>query len=175
MMPQLFVSDLRAGLVAKACADLDAFPFTESVDKPIIYSPCAMGQVVNATNVDTMAYPIICGSANNQLLDDSYAEILQKNGVLYCPDFLANAGGVIAGAGDIEGWTTDMIIERCEGLGELLLNVFTIAKSKNITPLEAAIMLAIAEIINRITFHAMVSNQVCNTVARFPFAQHAED
>jgi glutamate dehydrogenase/leucine dehydrogenase len=54
-----------------------------------------MGQVVSARNVHTVRFPIICGSANNQLIQDNYAEILQRNGVFYVPDYLANSGGVI--------------------------------------------------------------------------------
>src|SRR5258708_18449511 len=54
-----------------------------------------MGQVVSARNVHSIRLPIICGSANNQLIQDDYAEILQQNGVLYAPDYLANAGGAI--------------------------------------------------------------------------------
>ena len=53
-----------------------------------------MGQVITAENVNTVRYSIICGSANNQLVHDEYADVLKARDILYCPDYLANAGGV---------------------------------------------------------------------------------
>jgi glutamate dehydrogenase/leucine dehydrogenase len=88
--------------VVKAVEEFSAKQFTEDVvDNITLYAPCAMGQVVSARNVHSIRFPIICGSANNQLIQDDYAEILQQNGVLYAPDYLANAGGAINVAAEI--------------------------------------------------------------------------
>jgi leucine dehydrogenase len=139
----LYVSDLRPEAIKEA-EEFGAREITEDDKRFIeIYSPCAMGQVINDTNVNSTKYSIICGSANNQLVDESYAEILQNNGVIYVPDYLCNSGGVINAAMEI-GVEFDQ--EACEkatdAIGDKLLEVFAIAKEENITPLAAANKLA---------------------------------
>ena len=140
--PNLYVSDIRQEVVTDALG-YNALEIAET-DKRFmaVYAPCAMGQIVNASNVNDIRFPIICGSANNQLTDDSYAEILQKNGVLYCPDYLANAGGVITAAGELEGWSEEEVIDRCVGIGDTMEAVFEMADHEKITPLAAAHRLA---------------------------------
>ncbi len=144
---QLYVSDLRPDVVKHACDTLGAREITEADKRFIaIYAPCAMGQIVNDTNLNTTRYSIICGSANNQLVHDEYAKVLQDNGVLYCPDYLVNAGGVITADGEIEKWTDEKVIEHCSNLGDQLLKCFEMADEgvmgQKITPLAAANMLA---------------------------------
>ena len=60
-----------------------------------VLAPCALGGAIDAANVDELRCEIVCGSANNQLADDSLAEALAERGILYAPDFIANAGGLI--------------------------------------------------------------------------------
>lgn len=144
--PYLYASDIRPEAVQQAVSK-GAHEIAES-DKRFmaVYAPCAMGQVVNAENIDATSYPIICGSANNQLVEESYAEILKFNGVIYVPDYLCNAGGVITAAGEVEGWTEDEVTRRCEKLDDVLLNVFELAGKQDITPLAAANQLALARL-----------------------------
>jgi leucine dehydrogenase len=145
---ELYVSDLRPELVVKAVEEFSAKRFTEDVvDNIILYAPCAMGQVVSARNVHSIRFPIICGSANNQLIQDDYAEILQQNGVLYAPDYLANSGGVINVAAEI-GQTYDRqnVKTRVGLLSEKLRHVLEIAECRSSTPLAAANMLAEARL-----------------------------
>ena len=145
---QLYVSDLRPELVAKATAQFSAKQFTEAVvDNITVYAPCAMGQVVSSRNVRNIRFPIICGSANNQLIEDDYATILQRNGVLYVPDYLANSGGVISVAADIGQIYHRANVETTVGLlGEKLRQILAISESHSITPLAAANMLAEARL-----------------------------
>lgn len=139
----LFVSDLRPAPVQKICAEFGAREITESDKRFIaIYSPCAMGQVINSDNINKVQYSIICGSANNQLLHDEYAEVLQRKAVLYCPDYLVNAGGVITAAGEIANWTATDVKSKCENLGNRLIEVFNLATEDMTTPLAAANKLA---------------------------------
>jgi leucine dehydrogenase len=80
---------------------------------------------------------------NNQLIQDDYAEILQRNGVLYVPDYLANSGGVINVAAEIgQIYDRQDVKTRVGLLSEKLKNVLQIAESQSITPLAAAKMLA---------------------------------
>ena len=132
----------------KAVEKFAAKPFTEdAMDNITLYAPCAMGQVVSARNVHSIRFPIICGSANNQLVQDNYAEILQRNGVLYVPDYIANSGGVINVAAEIgQIYDRQNVKTRVGLLGEKLKHVLEIAESQSITPLAAANMLAEARL-----------------------------
>ena len=106
-----------------------------------------MGQVVSARNVHTVRFPIICGSANNQLIQDNYAEILQRNGVFYVPDYLANSGGVINVAAEIaQIYDREDVARRVCLLREKLKDVLEIAEKRFITPLAAANILAEARL-----------------------------
>jgi leucine dehydrogenase len=141
---ELYVSDLRPELTIKAVEKFSAKQFTEDmVDNITLYAPCAMGQVVSARNVHCIRFPIICGSANNQLIQDNYAEILQRNDVLYVPDYLANSGGVINVAAEIgQIYDRQDVKTRVDLLSEKLSHVLEIARSQSITPLAAANMMA---------------------------------
>lgn len=140
----LYVSDLRYDPVHEAQNSLNAREMTaQDIYHTNIYVPCAMGQVVNIDNVNSLRYNIICGSANNQLVDDSYADILKANNVLYCPDFLVNAGGVIDASCEV-GQQYDQIKSEkmTDALGDRLSEVFEFADDENITPLAAAKIIA---------------------------------
>lgn len=142
----LYVSDIRSELVDQA-KGMGFYELGETDRKFIaVYAPCAMGQVINPGNVHSLTYSIICGSANNQLADDSYAEVLRRDHVLYAPDYLVNAGGVISAAGEIEAWSDAEIGERCDGIGTVLLNVFQMAEKAGVTPLAMAQVLAEARL-----------------------------
>lgn len=147
-VPNIHVTDLRNENVREAI-DHGARELTEKERKFIaVYSPCAMGQVITPVNAEVVNYSIICGSANNQLLTDDLAKVLQRRDVLYAPDFLVNAGGVINAAYEI-GQTFDQ--DKCEihtdNLGEVLINIFDLAKSDGVTPLRAAMTFAEARFV----------------------------
>jgi leucine dehydrogenase len=144
----LYVSDLRPELMVRAAKEFSAKQFSEDVANNItLYAPCAMGQVVSARNVHSIRFPIICGSANNQLIQDNYAEILQRNGVLYVPDYLANSGGVINVAAEIgQIYDRQDVETKISLLSENLRDLLEIAESQLITPLAAANMLAEARL-----------------------------
>jgi glutamate dehydrogenase/leucine dehydrogenase len=148
---ELYVSDLRPELMLKAVEEFSAKPFTEDVaDYITVYAPCAMGQVVSARNIHRIRFPIICGSANNQLVQDNYAEVLQRNGVLYVPDYIANSGGVINVAAEIgQIYDRQNVKTRVGLLNEKLRHVLEIADNQSITPLAAANMLAEARLQGR--------------------------
>jgi len=145
---ELYVSDRRPELIVKAAEEFSAKQFTEdAVDNITVYAPCAMGQVVSARNVHTVRFPIICGSANNQLIQDNYAEILQRNGVFYVPDYLANSGGVINVAAEIaQIYDREDVARRVCLLREKLKDVVEMAEKQIITPLAAANILAEARL-----------------------------
>ncbi len=95
---KLFVSDLNAQRVRRAASELNATPvapdeiYQQQVD---IFSPCALGSILNGHTIPRLNVRVICGGANNQLMQDDYASLLHQRNILYVPDYLANAGGVI--------------------------------------------------------------------------------
>jgi leucine dehydrogenase len=145
--PNVHVSDLRAEAVDQACA-AGAHKLDQSGHKFMaIYAPCALGHVVHADNVESLTYSIICGAANNQLVDDQYAEVLHKNNVLYLPDFLVNAGGVINGACEIDQVYDQARAESMtDDIGICVVNVLTLAAEAKVSPLTAANWLAEARL-----------------------------
>lgn len=83
-----------------------------------IYAPCAVGQTVNPQTIKRLKCDIIAGAANNQLLDSSlYASIEEKN-ILYCPDFVVNAGGVISVGGEYNegGWNRNWVMQKVSAI-----------------------------------------------------------
>lgn len=91
------IADINSASLAKAakmgCATVD--PNEIAKVESDAFAPCALGGVIDATVVDQMSAPIICGGANNQLSAPEMGERLTERGILYCPDFLANSGGII--------------------------------------------------------------------------------
>lgn len=140
------VSDLRQEAIDEAINKLDAMKYIPKDDELgviDIYSPCAMGQVINPDNIDMFKYEIICGSANNQLTDDGLAKTLKDMNILYCPDFIVNAGGVIDAACEIGQPYDQALSEKMtDEIGDRLLKIFEMADALKITTLEAANMSA---------------------------------
>lgn len=141
---KLYVSDIDANKVAKAQDQFQATVYADHMfDEIDIYAPCALGNVIHGHNFDTIAFPIICGSANNQLADDCFGDRLHERGILYCPDYIVNAGGVIAAAGEISGASEDQVRKDVMNLGNVLVKCFVLGeKYGNRSPLWGAHKLA---------------------------------
>ncbi|WP_025273022.1 Glu/Leu/Phe/Val dehydrogenase dimerization domain-containing protein [Haloglycomyces albus] len=108
-----------------------------------IYAPCALGGVINAQSVSNLKADIVCGAANNQLDDLGIAHNLREAGVLYCPDYLVNAGGVIQVADEYYGaFNFDRAKRRTEAIGTTLASVLQRAESDGTTTVAAADTLA---------------------------------
>lgn len=94
----VYGADVNKGNLKRAVDELGVIP-TDSNDilrlEVDIVAPCAMGAVWNDRSIDSLRAGIVCGAANNQLTTERDAALLQDRGVLYCPDFLVNAGGII--------------------------------------------------------------------------------
>ena len=103
-----------------------------------VLAPCALGGAVNPDNIEELRCGIVCGSANNVLAGDSLAERLAERDILYAPDFIANAGGLINVYGELEELGDDRLNELVDGIGEALGKVFELAAERSVTPLAAA-------------------------------------
>ena len=83
-----------------------------------IYSPCAIGQTVRTDTIERLSCKIICGGANNQIIDNTTYPLIEKKNILYCPDFVINAGGVInVGAEYVSGgWKEDWVRGKVDAI-----------------------------------------------------------
>ena len=109
--------------------------------------PCALGAVIGRSNIDSIKARIICGAANNQLVDhDHDATALQDRGILYGPDFIVNAGGLIHLAGLYLGLTPEELQAKIDDIESTTLNIFQLASEHGST---AHAAIALAEHANR--------------------------
>lgn len=138
---RLFVNDIVRDRVEAAKRVFGATEFYDQFDDLDIYSPCALGQCVNDETLRQMP-PIICGSANNQLAYDGLDEKLERANILYCPDFIVNAGGVIAAAAELTGFNEHMVRDHIMSLGDVLLKCIVLGEKNGKTPLWGAKRLA---------------------------------
>ena len=108
-----------------------------------IFSPCAMGAIVNDKTIPRFKFSIIAGGANNQLSDESqHGRKLLKRGILYAPDYVINAGGLINVADELNGYSFDRARKKTSRIYDTLLEIFSIAKKENISTHEASNRLA---------------------------------
>ena len=107
-----------------------------------VFSPCALGAVINPRVIDELQCSWIAGAANNQLATLQDGDALAKRGILYVPDYVANAGGVINVAAESLGYDDDWVSERVDAIGERVNRVLDQADELGIAPARAADELA---------------------------------
>jgi leucine dehydrogenase len=107
-----------------------------------VLAPCALGGAINESNVGRLGCQIVCGSANNQLAHDGLADDLAAHGILYAPDFIANAGGLINVAAELEGYDEARARFRAAAIEHTTVRLLNEADRAGTTPLAAAYELA---------------------------------
>ncbi|MFO8146722.1 MAG: Leu/Phe/Val dehydrogenase [Bacteroidota bacterium] len=108
-----------------------------------IYAPCALGASVNDETINRIKASIIAGAANNQLADERiHGKILKDKGIVYAPDFLINAGGIINVYAELEGYDRKEIMRKTENIYNTTLEILKSAETKNITTHNAALQIA---------------------------------
>lgn len=108
-----------------------------------IYAPCALGATVNDDTLAKLKCKIICGAANNQLADEiKHGEMVRAQGILYAPDFVVNAGGIINVYYELEGYNRERAMKHAEEIYTTTWNVIQTAKAENIPTFLAANRLA---------------------------------
>jgi leucine dehydrogenase len=104
-----------------------------------IFSPNAIGSVINDETIPRLKCEIIAGGANSQLEDDDkHSVVLKEREILFAPDYVINAGGLINVANEIEGYRQDRAIKQAEGIYDILQNIYAIAKEQNISTMAAS-------------------------------------
>jgi leucine dehydrogenase len=108
-----------------------------------IYAPCALGATINNDTVYKINAKVIAGAANNQLANEViHGNILKDRGILYAPDFLINAGGVINVYSELANLTKEEVMVKTENIYNTSLEIFKFAKDNNITTHQAALSIA---------------------------------
>lgn len=130
---------------------INAVPLNSLYDVPAdIFSPCAIGQTVSADSIRRLSCTIICGAANNQIADPSVYSLIEQKEMLYCPDFVVNAGGVISAGAELNegGWNKEWVSGKIDRIPLTLTKIVT--ESKNRKKSTEAIALELArEIIDK--------------------------
>ncbi|MCX5074281.1 Leu/Phe/Val dehydrogenase [Streptomyces sp. NPDC060334] len=128
------ILDRHPGRVT-AAFDTDSLIRTEGLD---IYAPCALGGALNDASVPVLTAKVVCGAANNQLAHPGVEKDLADRGILYAPDYVVNAGGVIQVADELRGFDFDRCKAKAAKIFDTTLAIFTRAKEDGIPPAAAA-------------------------------------
>ena len=109
-----------------------------------IYAPCALGGILNDRTIPELRCRIVCGSANNQLAEAHHGEMLQRRGILYAPDYIVSAGGLLSGLDSLNpgGFNRERAREKVAHLYDAMQNVIAISKEQGIPTHRAADILA---------------------------------
>src|SRR6185295_12175069 len=143
---RLVVADVDPERVRRTvdAAGAQAVPPEEIYDAAAdVFAPCALGGVLNAETIPRLRVEIVAGAANNQLLEEADGDRLLARGILYAPDYVANAGGVILLAGrEVLVWDEEVMLARIDGIYDTLLEVLGLAQDQKVPPHIAADRLA---------------------------------
>ena len=103
-----------------------------------IYAPCALGAVINDETIPQLKAKVIAGAANNQLKESRHGDRIHEMGILYAPDYVINAGGVINVADELQGYNRERALKKVEGVYQNIERVIEIAKRDRIPTYVAA-------------------------------------
>jgi leucine dehydrogenase len=138
---QLIITDINKDAVKRAVEEFGAKAVDPneiySVDCDI-YSPCALGAVINDATITTLKAKVIAGSANNQLKDPIHGDQIHDMGIIYAPDYVINAGGVINVADELYGYNQERALKKVEGVYDNIEKVIQIAMRDGIPTYKAA-------------------------------------
>ena len=108
-----------------------------------IYAPCALGATINDETISKIQAKVIAGAANNQLANEViHGKLLKERGILYAPDFLINAGGVINVYSELANLTTAQVMEKTENIYNTAMDIFRLSDDQNIATHQAALNIA---------------------------------
>ena len=107
-----------------------------------VFAPCALGAVVNDETLPQFSFDIIAGAANNQLAEERHGQELLDEEILYAPDYVINAGGVINVYGELNGWNNERSKRKAGEIYDTLEELFELSREEGIPTSEAADRLA---------------------------------
>jgi leucine dehydrogenase len=142
---KLIVSDVDERRLART---VDAFNaqavtgdeiFRASAD---VFAPCALGGILNDETIPELKVRIMAGAANNQLLEERHGAQLRERNILYAPDYVANAGGILNGCIELLGWAPQDALRKVDEIYDTTLRIFESAQQRGLTTNRAADELA---------------------------------
>lgn len=138
---RLTVSDIDADKVSTVVQEFGATAVAPdeiyAVDADI-FAPCALGSILNDDTLPVLKVDIVVGGANNQLAEPRHAKEVEDQGILYGPDYLVNAGGLINVYAEIEGWPAERSLRKAGEIYNTLLRILELAEAEKITTAEAS-------------------------------------
>ncbi|TCC89033.1 Glu/Leu/Phe/Val dehydrogenase [Pedobacter hiemivivus] len=149
---EVYISDINEERLQHVARTYKAKPI--SADKIFgldadIYAPCALGATVNDTTINKMKFAIIAGSANNQLADENvHGKLLLDKGILFAPDYLINAGGLISCYSELTGFGKKRTMQLTENIYNATRDVIKMSKADNIPTIWAANRIAEKRIVD---------------------------
>ena len=107
-----------------------------------VFAPCALGGIINDETIPELKVQIVAGAANNQLLEERHGAMLRERNILYAPDYVANAGGVLNGSTELLGWKPEDAARKINEIYDTILRIYESARAQGITTNKAADQLA---------------------------------
>ncbi|WDF56959.1 Glu/Leu/Phe/Val family dehydrogenase [Mucilaginibacter sp. KACC 22063] len=139
---KVYVSDINEERLVQVAKKYGAEAIANNTifDVPAdIYAPCALGATINSRTIDKLQCAIIAGSANNQLEDENiHGHMLLEKGILYAPDYVINAGGLINCYSELMGFSKKRTLQLTENIYNATRNILKLSKAENISTIEAA-------------------------------------
>jgi leucine dehydrogenase len=142
---EVLVADVAGDRAARVAAALDlrAIPATEVLSAPVdVLAPCALGGVINDETLPAIQAGIVAGGANNQLAESRHGAALQDRGILYAPDYVINAGGIIHISHEGESYDRARAFAHVARIHETLMTIFERARKLGVPTATAADRLA---------------------------------
>ena len=142
---KLVVTDIDADRVKRVVTEFGARAvapeaiYGEAAD---VFAPCALGAIINDKTIPQLKVEVVAGAANNVLHEERHGDALEKKGILYAPDYVANAGGVINVYSELAGWTSARAFRKADEIYDTVLKVFSIARQDKVPTYVAADRLA---------------------------------
>lgn len=107
-----------------------------------MFVPCALGGIINDDTISLLDVRAVVGSANNQLLEERHGALLQSKNILYAPDYVVNAGGLIQVADELYGANKSRVLKKTRAIYEIVQQIYRFSENESVTTVEAANRLA---------------------------------
>lgn len=151
---KIFVSDMYEEklkpIVAECNATVVGMDEVYGIDADI-FSPAALGAILNDETIPQLKVKIVAGAANNQLKNENvHGQMLKDKGILYAPDYAINSGGLINVYTELEGYNRERAMKKASSIYDIVANIINISKAENIPPHVASAQIAM-ERINNVT------------------------
>jgi leucine dehydrogenase len=137
----LVVTDIDEERVARVVREFGATPVAPDViydAEANVYAPCALGATINDGTIPRLKVEIVAGAANNVLAEPRHGTALHERGILYAPDYVINAGGLINVYRELQGWTQDQAMRKAGEIFDTLVGLFRLSEEEGIPTYQAA-------------------------------------